>query len=216
MAQKPDGKSASTERVTFTRPAAERIAKVVRAAEHGNRDTVGLSFGFRSPGGASPVSLNLCTFTGAWNKNTSRVLQIAGDNTANTVEAHNITFDIASNAECEGDGRERKVFVAKSGTAWYYVEHERECQYQFPAKELDNSADCSLSNTGSISGGDGVEVLLNDTGCCRWWKLTRELVVTNVEWDDGIVVTKRYVWVVRDPDEGLVNTIVSAINCEDE
>lgn len=45
MAQKPDGSAAKTERVTFTRPAAERIAKVVRAVEGGDRNSAPLRFG---------------------------------------------------------------------------------------------------------------------------------------------------------------------------
>ena len=62
MAQKPDGKPARTERVTFTRPAAERIAKVVREVEAGDRDQAGLTFGVRTGGsvvcrpGFPPVS----------------------------------------------------------------------------------------------------------------------------------------------------------------
>ena len=65
MAQKPDGKPAKTERVTFTRPAAERIAKVVRGVEAGDRDQAGLTFGHRL-GGSSGKAVRSATFTGAW------------------------------------------------------------------------------------------------------------------------------------------------------
>ena len=44
MAQKPDGKPANLQKVQFTRPAAERIARVVRQVELGDRDTAPLRF----------------------------------------------------------------------------------------------------------------------------------------------------------------------------
>ena len=50
MAQKPDGKPAGTQRVTFTKPAAERIARVVREIEGGDRDGGPLTFGARVGG----------------------------------------------------------------------------------------------------------------------------------------------------------------------
>lgn len=69
MAQRPDGKPARTERVTFTRPAAERIAKVVRTVEGGDRDTGPLTFGTRvsSPAGGSDVKFATYTATAGWN-----------------------------------------------------------------------------------------------------------------------------------------------------
>jgi len=51
--------------VNFTRPAAERIAKVVRAVEYGNRDSTGPSLDrpwYSDPG----MPLRLGTFTGNW------------------------------------------------------------------------------------------------------------------------------------------------------
>jgi hypothetical protein len=73
MAQKPDGKPARTERVTFTKPAAERIAKVVRAVEGGDRDAGPLTFGVRmsTPGG-SPIVLAKFTGSSAWLRMTAR------------------------------------------------------------------------------------------------------------------------------------------------
>jgi len=71
VALKPDGKSARTERVTFTRPAAERIAQVVRTVEHGDRDSKGLTFPRPvnvggGGGGGTPVRLAVYTATAAW------------------------------------------------------------------------------------------------------------------------------------------------------
>lgn len=77
MAQKPDGKAAKTERVAFTRPAAERIAEVVRQVEAGDRKAAALSFGARVSGGAGAV-IKLGTFTGAWEKLTYKVVTLDG------------------------------------------------------------------------------------------------------------------------------------------
>lgn len=64
MAQKPPGKTAGSDRVTFTKASAERIADVVRKVEGGDRD--GSPFG-NSPRLSQPVfRLRLGTFTGAW------------------------------------------------------------------------------------------------------------------------------------------------------
>jgi hypothetical protein len=51
--------------VSFTRPAAERIAKVVRAVEYGNRDSTGPSLD-RPWYGDPSQTLRLGTFTGNW------------------------------------------------------------------------------------------------------------------------------------------------------
>jgi small ligand-binding sensory domain FIST len=68
VADKPDGKQRN-ERITFTRPAAERIAKVVRHVEGGNRDSSGLTFRRVPPqaqGGGSEVRLAIYTATSSW------------------------------------------------------------------------------------------------------------------------------------------------------
>ena len=54
MAKKPDGAAAGTQRVTFTKGAAERIGKVVRQVEAGNRDQGPLTF--RSAAGVGGTS----------------------------------------------------------------------------------------------------------------------------------------------------------------
>jgi hypothetical protein len=54
MAQKPDGKPARPDRVTFTRGAAERIGKAVRKVEGGNRDLSPVAWGPRIEGNSRP------------------------------------------------------------------------------------------------------------------------------------------------------------------
>jgi hypothetical protein len=114
VAQKPDGKSARTERVTFTRPAAERIAKVVRAVEGGDRDTPGIYFG-SAPGAAGAKTFRVCTFTGAWSINASKTVTFKNQTTTpNTVSASNLFWPIP-------EGSQRDCAIAKEGTAWYLL-----------------------------------------------------------------------------------------------
>lgn len=115
MAQKPDGKAAATDRVTFTRPAAERIAKVVRQVEQGDRDTVGLSFGYRATGGAGKA-LRICTFTGAWSTGSFKTVTFKYvTTTPNTASAVNLFFSLP-------DDGSKDCAIAKDGTAWHLIQ----------------------------------------------------------------------------------------------
>lgn len=81
MAQKPDGKGAKTERVTFTRPAAERIAKAVRTVEQGDRGSEGLTFTRVSAPSVGPaVRMAYYTASSTW----SRVSFSSATSTFNT------------------------------------------------------------------------------------------------------------------------------------
>jgi hypothetical protein len=116
MATKPDGSAARTERVTFTKPAAERIAKVVRAVEGGDRDAGPLTFGNRGVAG-NPKAFRVCTFTGAWSINAEKTVTFRNQTaTPNTVAAVNLFFPFpapASATDCA---------IAKEGTAWYLID----------------------------------------------------------------------------------------------
>jgi hypothetical protein len=116
MAQKPDGSAARTERVTFTKPAAERIAKVVRAVEGGDRDAGPLTFGNRGVAG-NPKAFRVCTFTGAWSINDTKTVTFRNQTaTPNTVAAVNLFFPFpapASATDCA---------IAKDGTAWFLID----------------------------------------------------------------------------------------------
>ena len=117
MAKKPDGKAAKTERVTFTRPAAERIAKVVREVEGGNRDTEPLVFGNRIS--YRQKAFRICTYTGAWSIGESKSVAFKFQTTTpNTVSAVNLFCGLTpSTAHTACD-----VSIAKDGTAWYLVQ----------------------------------------------------------------------------------------------
>lgn len=119
MAKKPDGSPARTERVTFTKPAAERIAKVVRTVEAGDRDTGPLTFGGRGIGGVSGRVFRICTYTGAWSIGSSKTVSFKYQTaTPNTVSATNLFFPITNTATANA----RDCAIAKDGTAWFLVD----------------------------------------------------------------------------------------------
>ena len=115
MAKKPDGKPASVERVSFTRPAAERIGKAVRQVEAGDRDLGPLEWGPRGGGGAGKV-FRVCTFTGAWAINSAKTVTFRNvTSTPNTASVTNLVCGLSPTASCD-------VSIAKDGTAWYLVQ----------------------------------------------------------------------------------------------
>ena len=115
MAKKPDGKPASVDRVSFTRPAAERIGKAVRQVEAGNRDLGPIKWGPR--GGAASVKVfHVCTFTGAWAINTAKTVTFRG--VTSTVAAVNLFVAIQEPASA------KNCAIARDGTAWYLIAAE--------------------------------------------------------------------------------------------
>jgi hypothetical protein len=119
MATKPDGRSAGVDRVSFTRPAAERIGKVVRQVEGGSRDLSPIEWGPRGVGGSSGKVFRVGTFTGAWAVDTANVVTFRNvTSTPNTVHATNLLISLPSGAETSSS---RICNIAKDGTAWYLV-----------------------------------------------------------------------------------------------
>jgi hypothetical protein len=113
MAKKPDGKPASVERVSFTRPAAERIGKAVRQVEAGDRDLGPIEWAPR--GVAAGKVFRVCTFTGAWAIDSAKTVTFRNvTSTPNTVSATNLVYDLPSQGELP-------CGIAKDGTAWYLV-----------------------------------------------------------------------------------------------
>lgn len=115
-ARKPDGSSARTERVSFTRPAAERIAKVVRLIEQGDRTSRGPSWDALSDNsGRSSKTFRICTFTGSWSIGTPKIVTFKYQTaTPNTMSATNLFWPVP-------DGSERDCAIARDGTAWFLV-----------------------------------------------------------------------------------------------
>ena len=104
--------------VTFTRQAAQRIAKVVRTVEGGNRNQPGIVFDHPQPGSVgSGVMFRVATFTGSWGINSLKTVTFVNQtNTPNTASVSNLYFDYpepTGNVTCG---------IAKEGTAWFLID----------------------------------------------------------------------------------------------
>jgi len=112
----------STARVDFTRGAAERIARVVRIVEQGDRTENALTFRRVGGGGGGGIGLKLCTFTGAWAAGSSKVLTIANQTTTpNTVLATNLFLGLDPSSECN-------AVIGKAGSDWYLLQADLRAQ----------------------------------------------------------------------------------------
>lgn len=165
MAQKPDGKPAGVERVAFTRPAAERIAKVVRQVEAGKRDAEPLGDGERLQG--LPYKLRLGTFTGDWQTGQYRAVTLYGS--TSTVNVYN-WCNAALGANTASSTETRYVIFGKLKDRQAAVE----LQTDF------GPGTCGLTiaglNLASLEGYNATQIQLlghNTTGpCLQWYSIT--------------------------------------------
>lgn len=101
----------------FTRGSAERIARVVRAAELATPGASPLNFERVDVVQKAKV-FRVATFTGSWSKNTLKTVTFRGvTTTPNTAVATNLFAAIS------GSGT-RNCAIAKDGTAWYLIAAE--------------------------------------------------------------------------------------------
>ena len=109
----------STARVDFTRGAAERIARVVRLVEQGDRGQSGPTWG-RVDSGSGGKVFRICTFTGSWNIDTSKPVTFRNvTTTPNTVVAVNLFSSLAGPS---GTVSTAVCAIAKDGSAWYLIQ----------------------------------------------------------------------------------------------
>lgn len=104
------------ERMTFTPKSADRIASAVRKVEAGDRQNVGVSF---SAAVTPEKVFRVCTFTGAWTKNTLKAVTFKYQtSTPNTVSSVNLFADVAASTAT------RNCAIARDGTAWHLIAAE--------------------------------------------------------------------------------------------
>ena len=109
------GQGAGKSFVSFSRPAAQRIAKAVRVIEAGDRSQPGLTFDHPMPGGGGKP-FRVCTFTGAWSIGSSKTVTFKYQTaTPNTASATNLFFPVTSTAQLD-------CAIAKDGTAWFLID----------------------------------------------------------------------------------------------
>jgi hypothetical protein len=142
-ANKPDGKS-NTQRVAFTRRDADRIGRVVRTVEAGDKKGNALTFGHRQQPGqpAAGDIFRTARFTGAWSVDSTATVEFTNSTfTPQTATAINLFCGIA-----DGD-----VGVAKDiENVWHLISWEMQevCTTRIIDIELDlNTANCEIYRT---------------------------------------------------------------------
>ena len=106
--------------VKFSRQSAQRIAKAVRTVEGGNRDQPGIVFDHPVLGGGK--TFRICTYTGAWSKNTDKTVTFRGITaTPNTAVATNLFANVSG---VTATSTTKNCAIAKDGTAWYLIAAE--------------------------------------------------------------------------------------------
>lgn len=198
--------------VQFTRESAERIASVVRAAELAPTTGRPLSFDAITQSAAKSNVLRVGTFTGAWDKDASKTVTFYGD--TKTVTAQNMLFDVLPSVA--GDNAARVCIIGKEGTAWHFINVEREqCnQSGMRAAELSPETVDLGSSATQIAPGDGPQVLVNSNGCVTWVKLSRKEVTLSLGFGDSITFETKWVWVFDDTTPGVPHEI-SLTECEE-
>lgn len=162
MAQRPDGKAAGTERVVFTRPAADRIAKVVRKVESGNRGGAPLVFDRVAAQSGSP--LRLATFTGSWNTGAWKQVTLAGS--THTAHVYNWCNAFSSN---EDPCCPQAVIFGNAGGTNSVVEL---AVYSTCATCHINIGGLDLTTLPNYSG-QAIQLLGHDSSAClRWYSVT--------------------------------------------
>jgi len=151
----------STARVDFTRSAAERIARVVRLVEQGDRDGAALSFRKVQP--EASVRVRMCYWTGAWGYLQTHIVHIGRfPNVNGTAVAINEFFGFRGTPGPVGG-----VVVKESGTwrlACYSLTGADNFQYEPPNNETIQL----LGHTGDATAADASQV----GPFLKWYSIT--------------------------------------------
>lgn len=105
------------ERISFTRPSAERIARAVRVVENARPDAMALR-SRRIADFAKTRTIRMGTYTGAWSIGVPKTVTFKyRTQTPNTASVQNLFFPVL----CTQPG-ERDCAIAKDGTSWFLID----------------------------------------------------------------------------------------------
>jgi hypothetical protein len=152
------------DRVTFTPGSAERIAKVVRIVEAGNRDATGYVASPRLQGDG--VKLRLGTFTGDWSVGTYKTVTF--ENSTNTVSVYNWCNAAVGSDTSNTTNTRYVIFGRVNGT-----QSAVELQMQDTAQTCSSSiGGTDLTSFPGYSGG-AIQLLgHNESACFQWYSIT--------------------------------------------
>jgi hypothetical protein len=124
------GQAAGRQFVSFTRSAAQRIAKVVRTVEAGNRTQPGVEYDHPIYGGGQ-AAIRSATFTGSWDIGSPKTVSfkyITG-----TANATNDLMNLPANGT-------RNCVIGREGTAWRLMNWQWDVAYAATAATLTTSS----------------------------------------------------------------------------
>lgn len=102
------------DRVTFTRPAAERIGKVVRIVEAGDREATPWTVDVRNSGGIGQgTPLRLATFTGEWQIDTVKTVTLSGSTATYAVK--NVCIPLEMHEQSPNTAARSVIFTRVDG-----------------------------------------------------------------------------------------------------
>ena len=154
------------DRIAFTRSSAQRIAKVVRIVEAGDREADPISFGVRLQNFGSGVRLKLATFTGDWSVGSYKTVTLHGS--TNTASVYNwcnpaLGGDTASSTES------RYVIFGKVQGTQSAVEIQLRSTNQTCSTSIGGVDLTSFPNYS----GDAIQLLgHNESACLQWYSIT--------------------------------------------
>ena len=152
------GQGAGKSFVSFSRPAAQRIAKAVRVIEAGDRSQPGLTFDHPMPGGGTKL-IRAATFTGSWSINASKTVTFKYAPTA-TQAVTNLSWPIAHNHTAAED-----CIVGREGTSWWLVVPVLEARTALFATQTQQRMFCSGTASQAIVTDVNISATLNTTSC---------------------------------------------------
>lgn len=114
----PSQAAGNNQFVKFSRGSAQRIAKVVRQVEQGDRNQPGLTFEHPTLG---PPMFRMCTYTGSWAKDTVHTVTFYGiTSTPNTSVATNLFVNVAT-CNTASSNTTAACAIARFNGTWYLI-----------------------------------------------------------------------------------------------
>jgi hypothetical protein len=183
--------------------ALKRIAAAVQSYEHGDRKQSPIKF--RIPvGDDGETVVRMASFSLEWRQGADKTIIFSDDQSEATATNSFMTLP--------GDGGECAVFKDHE-EKWQLLEASNACVGGTDAGRLDSDGMDNASTDEELSAGAGVQVLINVSGCCKWFYATYMEVVTDVRWESGLVVEKKPVFVLNHMGEASETTIIGETEC---
>jgi hypothetical protein len=150
------GQAAGKSFVSFSRPAAQRIAKAVRTVEAGDRNQPGLTFDHPQFGG-NAATIRSATFTGSWS--IGGVKNVTYKYMTGTANATNDLMNLPSAGT-------RNCVIGREGTAWRLINWQWDLAYAATAATLTTSVlRFDTLPVGAVATSSSVTFSISATAC---------------------------------------------------